>query len=57
METTIIKGNIISTPEFGKTEIAENGYLIAENGKIKGIYQKLPQEYEGKAVEDTGMLW
>ena len=54
METTIIKGNIISSPEFGKTEITENGYLIAENGKIKGIYQKLPQEYEGKAVEDYG---
>ena len=52
METTIIKGNIISSPEFGKTEITENGYLIAENGKIKGIYQKLPQEYEGSAVED-----
>ena len=28
METTIIKGNIISTPEFGKTEITENGYGV-----------------------------
>ena len=54
METTIIQGNIISSPEFGKTEITENGYLIAENGKIKGIYQKLPQEYEGKVIEDYG---
>ena len=54
METTIIKGNIISTPEFGKVEITENGYLIAESGKIKGIYQKLPQECEGKVIEDYG---
>lgn len=54
METTIIKGNIISSPEFGKAEITENGFLVAENGKIKGIYQKLPQEYEESAVEDYG---
>ena len=54
METTIIKGNIISSPEFGKVEITENGFLIAENGKIKGIYQTLPQEYEDSPVEDYG---
>ena len=54
METVIIKGNIISAPEFGKLEITENGYLIAEDGKIKGTYQKLPQEYEDAFIEDYG---
>ena len=54
METLIIKGNIISAAEFGKVEITENGYLIAENGKIKGIYQELPREYEGVQIEDYG---
>ena len=54
METQIIKGNIISVPEFGKIEITENGYLIAEDGKIKGIYQKLPQDYENLKIEDYG---
>ena len=36
METRIIKGNIISAPEFGKLDITEKGYLIAVDGKIKG---------------------
>ncbi len=54
METLIIKGNIISAAEFGELEITENGYLIAESGKIKGIYQELPREYEGSKVEDYG---
>ncbi len=54
METLIIKGNIISAAEFGELEITENGYLIAENGKIKGIYQELPREYEESKVEDYG---
>ena len=54
MYTKIIKGSIISAPEFGKIEITENGYLIAEDGIIKGIYQKLPQEYAGCEVDDYG---
>lgn len=54
METRIIKGNIISAPEFGKIEITEKGYLIAIDGKIKGTFQKLPEEFAGCAVEDYG---
>ena len=54
METLIIKGNIISAAEFGELEITENGYLIAENGKIKGVCQELPREYEGVQIEDYG---
>ncbi len=52
METQIIKGNIISAPEFGKLEITENGYLVAENGKIKGTFQNLPEEYKGSKIDD-----
>ncbi len=54
MTIRIIKGNIISAPEFGRIRITEHGYLIAADGKIKGIYQDLPQEYEGLAAEDYG---
>ena len=54
METRIIKGNIISAPEFGKIEITEKGYLIAIDGKIKGTFQKLPEEFAECAVEDYG---
>ena len=54
METRIIKGNIISAAEFGKLDITEKGYLIAIDGKIKGIYQNLPTEYIGTEIEDYG---
>lgn len=54
METRIIKGNIIAAPEFGKLDITENGYLITVDGKIRGTYQKLPEEFAECAVEDYG---
>ena len=54
MEIRIIKGNIISVPEFGKLDITEKGYLIAVNGKISGVYPDLPAEYAGAEIEDYG---
>ncbi len=54
MEIRIIKGNIISAPEFGKIEITEKGYLIAIDGKIKGTFQKLPEEFSDCTIEDYG---
>ena len=52
--TTILKGNIISAPSPGRLDVTENGYLIAENGVITGVYPVLPEQYAGAAVEDCG---
>lgn len=52
MITTILKGNIVSAASFGKLDITENGYLIAENGIIKGIFQNLPEKYSSLPIED-----
>ena len=52
--TTILKGNIISAPSPGRLDVTENGYLIAENGVITGVYPVLPELYAGAAVEDCG---
>ena len=54
MELRIIKGNIISVPEFGRLDITENGYLVTADGKITGVYPELPAEYAGAEVEDYG---
>ncbi len=54
MGIRIIKGNIISAPEFGRIDITEHGYLAAVDGKIKGIYQELPEEFAGLETEDHG---
>ena len=42
MAITILKGTIVSAPELGKLDITENGYLVAEDGKITGVFPVLP---------------
>ena len=54
MSITILKGTIVSAPALGKLDITENGYLIAEDGKITGVFPQLPDRYAGAEVEDWG---
>ncbi|MBP3485862.1 MAG: guanine deaminase, partial [Oscillospiraceae bacterium] len=54
MAITILKGTIVSAPELGKLDITENGYLVAEDGKITGVFPVLPERYAGASVEDFG---
>ena len=54
MSITIIKGTIISAPALGELDITENGYLVAEDGKITGIFPTLPEQYAGAPAEDYG---
>ena len=54
MNVTILHGNIVSAPELGKLDIVENGYLVAEDGIIAGVYETLPEKYAGCEVEDYG---
>ncbi len=54
MTTTILKGTIISAPELGKLDITENGYLVAVDGIVQGVYRTLPSEYAGAQIEDYG---
>ena len=54
MSVTILKGTIVSAPELGKLDLTENGYLIAEDGVIVGVFPVLPDHYVGAPVEDYG---
>ena len=54
MKTTILKGTVISAPALGKLDITENGYLVAVDGIIQGVYETLPPQFAGCAVEDCG---
>ena len=54
MKTTILKGNIVAAPELGKLDIVENGYLVAVDGVIEGVYETLPEKYAGCEVDDCG---
>lgn len=52
MSTTIIKGNIIHTPTKDKFQCVRNGFLIAEDNKIVGVYDKLPESYNDYEITD-----
>ena len=54
MKTTILKGTIVSAPALGALDITENGYLVAVDGRIQGVYETLPPQFAGCAVEDCG---
>lgn len=54
VDVKVYKGHVVFTPEFGKYEIIENGYIIVEGGKVKGVYQTLPAEYANLEVVDYG---
>ena len=54
MKTTILKGTVVSAPALGKLDITENGYLVAVDGIIQGVYETLPPQFAGCAVEDCG---
>lgn len=52
--TTILRGIIVSAPELGKLDITENGFLVAVDGIIEGVYGTLPEKYAGCAIEGSG---
>ena len=52
--TTILRGNLIHAPEFGRLETIPRGYLVLEDGVIQGLYRALPEQYRGCPVEDYG---
>ena len=52
--TTILRGSIIHTPALGRLEALEGGYLVLEDGVIRGVYPALPEAYRNLDVEDYG---
>lgn len=54
MSLTIIKGTILSAPTLGQLDALPGGYLVAEDGLIRGVYGSLPEQYAGAPVEDWG---
>lgn len=54
MGIKVIKGNIVSAPALGKLDITEQGYLVAVDGRIMGVYSTLPPAYAAGEIEDYG---
>ena len=52
--TTILHGNLIHAPSFGRLETIPGGYLVLEEGVLQGVYPVLPERYAACPVEDYG---
>lgn len=50
----LLRGNIIHAPALGQLETVEGGYLLLEEGVIRGIYDQLPPEYADLPCRDYG---
>lgn len=54
MALTILKGTIVSAPSLGRLDSMEDGFLVAEDGRITGVYPVLPEQFSGAPVTDCG---
>ncbi len=52
MKVQILKGDIIYSRGPAQLETCENGWLVAADGQIDGVYPVLPQAFEGLPVQD-----
>lgn len=52
-----LKGAIIHTPTFDRFEYYTDAYLLCQNQKVLGIYEELPEQYQGiQVIDHTGNL-
>lgn len=54
MTLRILKGHIVQTPSFDALDIAENAFLVTENGKTVGIFNALPDRFGDGEIVDCG---
>lgn len=49
-----VKGNVIYPESIDRLRCIPDGYIVCESGKVKGVYEKLPDKYRDTAVTDYG---
>lgn len=54
MEAFALKGNLCFSRDAKTLEIAENSYVVCENGICQGVFRELPEQYAGIFCEDYG---
>ena len=50
----LIRGNLIEAPALGLLRCLEGGYLALEDGVVRGVYDRLPEEWSDTPVTDYG---
>lgn len=54
MNTYVLKGNICYSTGMDEIRTVSNGYLVCENGKSKGVFAQLPEQYANCKLLDFG---
>lgn len=54
MSTFVLKGNIIYSKDKDILRMVKQGYLVCKDGISKGVYEKLPVDYEKETVREYG---
>jgi len=53
----VLKGDIVFTPSMDEFKIYRDSYLVSENSKIVGIFEKLDEKYKDYTLKDyTGKM-
>ena len=50
----VLKGNIVYSKNLTELKICENGYLVYQDGIVRGVYSELPEQYKEEETEDYG---
>ena len=50
----VLKGNFVSAPGLGELDVMEQGFLVLEDGVVRGIFDQLPEQYAAVPVTDYG---
>ncbi len=53
-DVLILKGDVVEAPGLGRLVCREGAYLVAEGGRIAGVFDELPAKYAGAHVTDCG---
>ena len=54
MNSFVLKGQICTSATMDRIEITENGYLVVEDGLVRGVFSALPSGFEGLPRKDLG---
>lgn len=50
--TELLQGNIIFTKSSDEFIVIEDGFIEIENGKVKDVFNSLPEQYKNKKITD-----
>ena len=54
MKSFVLKGQICTSASMDEIEITENGFLVVEDGIVRGVFRTLPSRFAELPLQDCG---